>query len=83
VDPIAGLDTEVRGKILCPCRGSNLDRPAVVYKHCTIIKKLQSILTFEELTFVLIVNISISCTSKYRSAYESDVTSWGMFGNQN
>jgi hypothetical protein len=23
----AGLDTEARGKILCPCRGSNPDRP--------------------------------------------------------
>jgi hypothetical protein len=23
----AGLDTEVGGKILCPCRGSNPDRP--------------------------------------------------------
>jgi hypothetical protein len=25
----AGLDTEARGKILCPCRGSNPDRPVV------------------------------------------------------
>jgi hypothetical protein len=25
VGPRAGLDTEARGKILCPCRGSNLD----------------------------------------------------------
>jgi hypothetical protein len=25
----AGLDTEARGKILCLCRGSNLDRPVV------------------------------------------------------
>jgi hypothetical protein len=33
----AGLDTEVRGKILCPCRGSNLDRPVVqsVVRHYT------------------------------------------------
>jgi hypothetical protein len=29
VGPRAGLDTEARGKILCPCRGSNPDRPAV------------------------------------------------------
>jgi hypothetical protein len=29
VGPRAGLDTEVRGKILCPCRGSNPDRPVV------------------------------------------------------
>jgi hypothetical protein len=28
VGPRAGLDTEVRGKILCPCRGSNPCRPA-------------------------------------------------------
>jgi hypothetical protein len=26
VGPRAGLDTEARGKILCPCRGSNTDR---------------------------------------------------------
>jgi hypothetical protein len=26
-DPRAGLDTEVRGEIICPCTGSNLDRP--------------------------------------------------------
>jgi hypothetical protein len=37
VDLRAGLDTEVRGKILCPCRGSNLDRPIVqsVVRHRT------------------------------------------------
>jgi hypothetical protein len=33
----AGLDTEVRGKILYPRRGSNLDRPVVqpVVRHYT------------------------------------------------
>jgi hypothetical protein len=33
----AGLDIEVRGKTLCACRGSNLDRPVVqsVVRHCT------------------------------------------------
>jgi hypothetical protein len=37
VDPRAGLDTEARGKILCPCRGSNPDRPVVqsVVRHYT------------------------------------------------
>jgi hypothetical protein len=37
VYPRSGLDTEVRGKILCPCRGSNLDRPVVQFlaRHCT------------------------------------------------
>jgi hypothetical protein len=29
VGPRAGLHTEVREKIICPCRGSNLDRPVV------------------------------------------------------
>jgi hypothetical protein len=28
VGPRAGLDAETRGKILCPCRGANPDRPA-------------------------------------------------------
>jgi hypothetical protein len=33
----SGLDTEVRGKILCPCQGSNSDRPVVqsVIRHYT------------------------------------------------
>jgi hypothetical protein len=37
VGPRAGLDTEARGKILCPCRGSNPDRPIVqtVVRHYT------------------------------------------------
>jgi hypothetical protein len=37
VGPRAGLDTEARGKILCPCRGSNPDRPVVqpVVRHYT------------------------------------------------
>jgi hypothetical protein len=37
VGPRAGLDTEVRGKILCPCRGSNPDRPVIqpVVRHYT------------------------------------------------
>jgi hypothetical protein len=35
--PRAGLDTEVRGEILCPCRGSKPDRPVVqsVVRHYT------------------------------------------------
>jgi hypothetical protein len=35
--PRAGLDTEVRGKILCSCRRSNPDRPVVqsVVRHYT------------------------------------------------
>jgi hypothetical protein len=37
VGPKAGLDTEDRGKILYPCRGSNLDRPLVqsIARHHT------------------------------------------------
>jgi hypothetical protein len=37
VGPRAGLDTEVRGKILCPRRGSKSDRPVVqpVVRHYT------------------------------------------------
>jgi hypothetical protein len=33
----AGLDTEVRGKILCPCRGSNPDQPVIqsIVRHYT------------------------------------------------
>jgi hypothetical protein len=37
VGPRAGLDTEVKRKILCPCRASNPDRPIVqsVVRHYT------------------------------------------------
>jgi hypothetical protein len=37
VGPRAGLDTEARGKILCPCRGSNPNRTVVqsVVRHYT------------------------------------------------
>jgi hypothetical protein len=37
VGPRAGLDTEAKGKILCPRRGSNPDRPVVhpVFRHYT------------------------------------------------
>jgi hypothetical protein len=37
VGPRAGLNTGARRKILCPCRGSNLDRPIVqpVVRHYT------------------------------------------------
>jgi hypothetical protein len=37
VGPRASLDTQARGKILCPCRGSNLDRPVVqpIVRHYT------------------------------------------------
>jgi hypothetical protein len=37
VGPRAGLDSEARGKIICPCRGSNPDRPVVqpVVRHYT------------------------------------------------
>jgi hypothetical protein len=37
VGPRAGLDTEARGRILCPRRGSNPDRPVVqpVVRHYT------------------------------------------------
>jgi hypothetical protein len=37
VGPRAGLDTEARGKILCPCRVSKPDRPVVqpVVRHYT------------------------------------------------
>jgi hypothetical protein len=37
VGPRAGLDTEVRGKILCPSRGSNPNGPVVqpVVRHYT------------------------------------------------
>jgi hypothetical protein len=41
VDPTAGLDAEVRGKILCLCRGSNPFRPA---RNQTIKKNTETLI---------------------------------------
>jgi hypothetical protein len=37
VGPRNGLDTEVRGRILCPCQGSNLSHPVIqsIVRHYT------------------------------------------------
>jgi hypothetical protein len=43
VGPRAGLDTEVRGKILCPCWGSNPDL-SVVQSLDTILTELRWLL---------------------------------------
>jgi hypothetical protein len=42
VGPRAGLDTEDRGKILCPYRGSNPDLPVVqpVVRHYILLPEL-------------------------------------------
>jgi hypothetical protein len=45
VGPTAGLDSKVRGKIICLlCRGSNLDRPEVQSIVDTILTELPRIL---------------------------------------
>jgi hypothetical protein len=54
VGPRAGLDTKVRGKILCLCQGSNLDRPVIqpVARHyidwATRLTKLFSLSYWEQ-----------------------------------
>jgi hypothetical protein len=64
----AGLDTEVRGKVLCPCRGSNPDRPVVqsdtiltellwllfCAHHHVAIKELGHLLTRSSLTYPVV-----------------------------
>jgi hypothetical protein len=49
VGPRADLDTEARGKILRPYRGSSLDRPVVqpVARHCTELSGSRRTLTLE------------------------------------
>jgi hypothetical protein len=64
----AGLDTKVRGKVLCPCRGSNPDRPVVqldtiltellwllfcAHNHVAI-KELGHLLTRSSLTYPVV-----------------------------
>jgi hypothetical protein len=48
----AGLDTEGRGKILCPCRGSNLYRPVFQSVVDTILSEVPhwKSVTFERFT---------------------------------
>jgi hypothetical protein len=53
VGPRAGLDTEARRKILCPCRRSNPDRPVVQ----PVVLTVNSYYFFEsvkQLTFVMV-----------------------------
>jgi hypothetical protein len=45
VGPRTGLDTGARGKIVCPCRGSNLDRPVVQPVEKKVVKVKQSLYT--------------------------------------
>jgi hypothetical protein len=54
VGPRAGLDTEVRGKILCPCRGSNLDRGNVQY---SLVKIMYRNMPLNCVLILLICNI--------------------------
>jgi hypothetical protein len=56
VGPRAGLDTEGRGKILCPCRESNPDRLVVqpIVRHYTapsVIQKAMEVRTGKETVF--------------------------------
>jgi hypothetical protein len=44
VGPTACVDSQVRGKIICLCRGSNLDRPKVQSIADTILTELPRIL---------------------------------------
>jgi hypothetical protein len=46
----AGLDTEVRGKILFPCRGSNPDRPVVL----SVVRHYTDCVRFQVLTAAII-----------------------------
>jgi hypothetical protein len=68
VGPRAGLDTEDRGKILCPCRGSNPDRPVVlpVVRHYTAWAnpaplKAQWLLYVPAALHAVTVHLSVSC----------------------
>jgi hypothetical protein len=58
VGPRAGLDTEDRGKILCPCRRSNPDRPVVqpVVRH--YISRFDSRQRQEDFSSILCVQTS-------------------------
>jgi hypothetical protein len=59
VGPRAGLDTEARGKILFPCRGSNPDRPVIqpVVRHYT---------DWATRLLLYVINTSINNTAKVK-----------------
>jgi hypothetical protein len=66
VGPRAGLDTEVRGKILCLCRGSNLDSPVVQsvvrhYTDCTT-KPVCTLWANEELGYKMLKQVEHTIT---------------------
>jgi hypothetical protein len=53
----AGLDTDARRKILCPCRGSNPGRP--VRSQTTILTELRRLLNNNILIMYIIIIISL------------------------
>jgi hypothetical protein len=53
VGPRAGLDTEARGKILCPSRGSNPDRAVVQ----PVVRHERNVITFLTLSIPKLIYI--------------------------
>jgi hypothetical protein len=71
----AGLDTEHRGKILCPCRGSKPDRPVAhpVVRHYT------DWATRLLLTWVVLTKSSHTCILSPFSHTNSSINTWISF----
>jgi hypothetical protein len=67
MDPRAGLDTEVRGKIPCLCRGSNLGYTILLTHNCLYNPLLQrnSFTFFILLKLILVYNKLIDIMSIY------------------
>jgi hypothetical protein len=72
VGPRAGLDTEDRGKILCPCRGSNPGRLVRIQTLCCLsypAPKTHSVpVLYSEIILVQFTSMRISCIKFRRTA---------------
>jgi hypothetical protein len=90
VGPRAGLDTEDRGKILCPCRGSNPDCPVVqpVVRHynawATRLRPVQTVTSSNKIRKLIIAGVLVNTGMilEVHGVRQVSLLVWWLLGSQ-